>query len=262
MTPSRRDSSNSNFHFLVAGVINLGITGGTPYDSLVLYRRNRETLKHAKVIVIDYEYHYAGVPPKVTSRLSRFGTTSDRVRLFGRSRQIVPALLGGIWRTFGMREYLRALIDGSVDATDWVLADDGRVQWRDESLSTEIDVDADIARMGAMYESKSLDGRHAGELDRLIQLAKKDQSKIILLHLPLRDRFVSYLGHEYPDNYRRYRQALTEHRFDVDRFVDWQQGEQIGATDNDFIDYGHLNESGSRIVSQKVSQLIQPFVGQ
>src|SRR5882762_9647086 len=33
-------------------VLNLGISAGTPFDALTLYRRNRDQLRHAKAIVI------------------------------------------------------------------------------------------------------------------------------------------------------------------------------------------------------------------
>ena len=234
-------------------VLNLALTAGTPFDSHVLYRRNRTVLRQAKMMIVDVEYDYYIDAPVLSPRIVQFATFHEHVRLFQTRKQLVLALVGGIWRTFGLRDYLRALIIDPDNSNSLVLADDGRIVWRDRELDNRIDVQADIIEQGKVFETIRLDHGHERELRRLIALAREDNVKVVLLHVPMRDEYVRHLKETFPENYRRARVEFQESVFDVDLLLDWEQGGEIGLLDDDYFDYGHMTNAGSEKMTRAVA---------
>lgn len=234
-------------------VLNLALTSGTPYDSLVMYRRNREILRHAKIMIVDFEYHYFGKVPELTVRVGRHGTFEDRLRLFESREQLVPALIGNIWHTFGLRDYLRALIMEPSKADTLVISDDGRIIWRDAEADHQIDIKSNIEQHASKYETDKLDSGHARELQRLIALAQKDGVIVVLLHVPVRGEFMEHLKETYPKKYKQLHSQFTKYDFDVDLVLDPEQGDDIGILNESYFDYGHMTDDGSKRFSEWIT---------
>jgi hypothetical protein len=234
-------------------VLNLALTAGKPYDSLVMYRRNREIFRHAKIMIIDFEYHYFGRAPEFTSRVGRHATFEDRVRLFEGREQLMPALIGGIWHTFGIRDYLRALMMESSEADTLVIADDGRIVWRDAETDEQINIKSNIKQHASKYETDQLDSGHAQELQRLIAMAQQDGIVILLLHVPVRGEFARYLKETYPKKYEQLHRKFTKYDFDVDLILDPERGDDVGILDQSYFDYGHMTDDGSKQLSEWIA---------
>jgi hypothetical protein len=49
-------------------VLNLSLTTGRPFDARILYRRNRAVLRHAELMILDFEYNYFGNVPDLSPR--------------------------------------------------------------------------------------------------------------------------------------------------------------------------------------------------
>ncbi|MCA9537262.1 MAG: hypothetical protein KC620_00155, partial [Myxococcales bacterium] len=60
-------------------VLNLGLTSGTPLDALTLYRRHRDKLGRARVLLLGVEDWYLNGAMPPTDRERRFATWAERV---------------------------------------------------------------------------------------------------------------------------------------------------------------------------------------
>jgi hypothetical protein len=241
-------------------VLNLALTGGTPYDSLVMYRRNSGCLGKARLLIVDFEYHYFARRVSLSPRVSRFATFEDRRRLFRSWHELAPACVGCVWRTFGMREYLRALIVNRPTAGAVVIGDDGRVVWRNPEADSGIDIDRDNAKAAGSYGTDEIDYGYARELQRLIALAKEDGLFVVLLHVPLRQGFVRYLNETCPACYQQCRREFHEMRSGADLIIDWEHGGEIGIGDKEYYDWGHVTDAASRRIGSQIARQLRKSI--
>ena len=241
-------------------VLNLALPGGMPYHSLIMYRRNRETLRQAKILIVDFEYRYFGFLPQPDARVAQFATHEDRLRMFS-GRKLVAVMASSLWRTLGLRDYIRGFSKILKRRKQLALADDGRVMWRHVERDQHIDMEADFIKRGMNYASDRLDFAHVEELRRLIAMARHDGLKVVLLHLPLRTGFVRYLKGTYPGNYEKFRAEFDRLDFNVELIIDWEKGSDIGLLDEEsYYDYGHFTDEGCSRMSRMVTARIRPLV--
>lgn len=231
-------------------VLNLGMTVGSAYDSLTMYRRNRERFSRAKILVLHLDdFDLARMRP--TERFRRFATLDERLALAdGEDR--MSALVGLCWRTLDAQMPLQRIFVTVVFGRDPRLhiGEDGRITWRKNDLEygpAEVDLSS--------YRGKFL-SFEPGELPReytreLIRLATADGLRVVVFRSPFRDVYVD-LSDELPrrnDCFEAFCDTLPS---EVHRVL-LHRASELGIRPIDFYDYGHLTANGARIVTECVA---------
>jgi hypothetical protein len=233
-------------------VMNLGITGGTPFDGLTLYRRNRDRLRHAQLLVFAIEdWHLnESFPPGVLDR--RFATLDERIGVFDRDATL-SLVVGWLWRTYDAQEPLRELgasvtRDGSRTLR---VTDDGRIGWRRQELEegpTSVDVQTSVAQF---YTPFRLGRGRLRQLEQLLALARQDGLQALVVRLPWRDAYVDAVRARYADQLDA-TAALTRDVAGA-RVVLFERASALGIPEHWFYDYGHLTLLGARRLTGRLA---------
>jgi len=226
-------------------VLNLGMTVGTPFDALVLYRRNREALSKAGLIAFGVEHSMFDANAYVSERANRFASLRERLLWFdGDTRQAL--LVGWVWRTYDAREPMRLYVQSRLSGKQpkaLPMTDDGRIIWMRRSGKAE-----DPTRISKkLWRRFRFSNRRVAVLDALIELMQQDGVEVVLYQVPTRNRFWSYARDKYThkvDRYDQQMQAVAARH--GSRYYDWQDAKSVGLSDGHFFDYGHMRDSGAR----------------
>jgi hypothetical protein len=237
------------------GVLNLGIASGTPFEALTLYRRNREKLSAAKVLVISAEDWYAngGIRPGDADR--RFSSLQERLTDYP-LEDALGLLVGWVWRTYDARyaieRWLRChfqVCEGSA-----YVGSDNRVLYRrDDPLEgpPEVDVSPDVRRFYQQYDWSL--GR-LRQLERLIAEARADGLRVIVVQFPFRDEYLQAVRTQHATAYAAYVRAVR-HLAGAEVLV-YESADGLGISQRYFRDYGHLTPLGAEIMAQRLAEVI------
>jgi len=246
-------------------VLNLSLDGGTPFDALVAYRRNRKLLSRAEVLVvgIDDWYVKANVQPNPQDR--RFGTLRDRMEC-SRGRERAAAVVGSVWHTVDVRGALKErLVRIGRPPRPSPVGPDGRVTWRGvedpEAVGPQV---ADSVRMAAKFHASMDPGSgRVRQLRELLRLAREDGVEVLLIELPLRAAYRREVRTHYPETLAYYREAFGPlHDPDAGvtlRFLD--DASALGLTAAHFYDYGHLTPLGAETFVPVLARIIEDLAG-
>jgi len=239
-------------------VLNLGITGGTPYEARLFQSRHGRTLAAARVVVVGVENWYwnEGMPrDEVERELATFG---DRVGWFERRRQLGD-LVGGAWRTVEVGDPLGRFFVSFVKGVKPVAFTEDRMVWRKGSEVREvgpafIDVEGPLADH---MQSLALGPAHEASLRALVQTARGGGARVVLTQLPLRASYCAALDRAYP-TVAPYIRARTEAiAAESGAEVIWfDAGSALGIGDDRFYDYGHLTEDGVRQMNREWKRVL------
>jgi hypothetical protein len=229
-------------------VMNLGLTGGTPYEALSYYERNRALLGRAKVVVIGVEdwYWNGSFPPDEVERLdATFGT---RITWYERRHELGD-VIGGLWRTTEVRDELPKWAISFVRRPVPPRFVDDRLIWRPASATLEVgpeetDVAAAVSDLLQNYRPAPA---YESSLTRLFELLEADHVRVIVVQLPMRAAYYDAVQRAYPraQPYMAERIDALAKRFHFAVQI-FTRGTDLGITDNRFYDYGHLTEDGCR----------------
>ncbi len=238
-------------------ILNLSIPMGTPFDALTLYRRNREKLSRARLLIVGLDDWDLNASLPLNDRDRRFATLRERLALYDR-RQIPGLLLGWAWRTYDangpIRFFFRDFILGGKRTPP--VADEGRMNWerKPEVLvgPDDIEVTKDLDPFYWNYTPAT--GR-LKQLDLLIQLAREDGVQVMALRLPMRASYTKLARARHGPAYASFLQALAGIR--GARVQVYESGSDIGIPDRHFQDYGHLTRLGSEAMSDRLADLLR-----
>jgi hypothetical protein len=235
-------------------VLNLGVTGGTPFDALTLYRRNRDKLKRAHVLVFATEDWHCNkrFPPSTLDR--RFATFSERFGVFD-GPSTVSLAAGAIWRTYDAQEPLKAFAYSLLRGRKGLrMSPDGRIAWRDkerEEGPKEVRPDQWIDRF---YGSFELGRGRLEHLNQLIELAHEDGVEVLVVRLPWRDQYINALRARHGAEFDRTTDLVRQTK--GAKVVLFERASALGIEDPWFYDYGHLALRGARIMSDILAREI------
>ncbi|MCC7407269.1 MAG: hypothetical protein IT442_04310 [Phycisphaeraceae bacterium] len=246
-------------------VLNLSVTAGEPFDSFVLYERNRDTMRKANLVVLAVEEWQLNDDRAISERYRRFASLQDRLSY--PDRQLKSSLVAGwLWRTFDARKPLGRLAKEMVLSADRSapIGDDGRVVWRtdDPELGEpEIELKADLERAyGGFVAGRMKQTTGYEYLRRVIKMASEDNVAVALVSPPHRDAFIDLL----PD----VRGAVADVAFQ-DVLTDLAaQGDNIEVSvitraseldmpDTYFVDYGHMVKRGAEVYTEYLSRWLR-----
>ena len=161
-----------------------------------MYSRNRGKLSRAELLIVDYELQYYRDHPRLPNdRIQRFATLEERLWMFRGTNDLWPSIIGYYWRTYGV---VRSL-DGwrrnwFMRQSEAVIGEDGRVEWRSSAMNDESTAQSDspaaIGLESSLAAVGSLRTEYRNYLLRLVNLAREDRVRVVLVHIPLRDSVV------------------------------------------------------------------------
>lgn len=242
-------------------VINLSLGAGTPSDALWLYRRHRDRLRTARVLVMGVNdwYFNSNMPPNERDR--RFATAQERFEGFGRWH-VPELLLGRVWRTVDVRQNLKFRLArlGRAEMPP-PLAEDGRATWRTtESLDARGPEFADAGREAAKFlENFEFGGIRSRHLRDLIALAREDGMRVVLVEFPLRHRYLERAEGEFRESFGRYREALQDLHDPAGGVTVrvFGRAADLGIDETLLYDYGHLTPLGAREFLPHLAELLR-----
>ena len=250
---------------------NLALSGGIPFESLVMYRRNRAHMAEADLFVINFDHFHMAWWFAPRPRGSHFSTLSERWRLYGGTMEAVPEMVGYFWGTFAARGHLRevigigrrgalAAIRRSVDAVLGKTSPQRPVRKRGQPQPANPSFLADQQTADDIYAEGTFEEQSLDALRRLIALIHEDGGKVVLVHMPLAGPFLEDVKQRHPVHFRQYEQTFHALAAEVDLLVDVGHGDALGLTDADFKDWGHLWPSGATLVTRHLAEAVRQEV--
>ncbi len=241
-------------------VLNLGLTGGTPYEARLFYERHRPLLAQARVIVVGVEdwYWNEGTPRNEVER--HFATFGDRLR-WVEQRHELGDLVGGVWRTVELQDPLTRFGMSFVKGVKTVRFHDDRMVWRAPSdvrqlgpATTDI-----VGPIEHNMQAFKLGPGYEGSLRVLLRAAREDGVRVVLTQLPLRAAYVDELEKRYPKMapFMKERVEALARELDADVAL-YARGTDLGILDDRFYDYGHFSEGGSQEMNAVWAELLRP----
>ena len=115
------------------------MTNGSAFDALTIYRRNRSTLSHAKILVVGIEDRTFNAGWAPNDRDRRYMTLRERIGPYDRDHTL-SLVAGWVWRTYDARGPLQGAIKSMIKGQKKTLpiTEDGRVKWRDDEVEVVI----------------------------------------------------------------------------------------------------------------------------
>ena len=239
--------ASADKHFL----LNLSQSAGVMTDQLWLYGLYRDNFRKADILVIGIDFRSfddtANREPNNPSRFRRYASTAQRLSIDDRSDRI-SLLVGNIWKTWDGRQQINGYVRGlNRRAVQPKIDDLGRIDVRPGVTSTEVD---DIIGYTAK-DYTFFKGLQFEAFTELVRMAQHDSLNIVLLDAPASDIYLDQLSINIGDeNQRLYAAIQRETGLGIIRIRLTE--EDCNTLDSCFIDYGHMNASGSKIYSRKL----------
>lgn len=220
--------------------LNLAMGGGTPFDALLIYRRNRARLSRAPAAVIGVEdwYYNASYPPN--PRDARFATLSERWHDYQPpARQ--ELLFNWLWQTSAIQAAAQIWLEQVNAGVPPRIQPDGRYVVDNPAAGVDPNnAELILSRFYINYRFQM--GRHH-QLQRLIDLCREDGLRVMVTQVPLRDAYVELAERQQAEAWAAYRRAAAS--FTGARLVLHERASQVGMTDADLYDYGHATDEGA-----------------
>jgi hypothetical protein len=240
-------------------VLNLGISAGTPFDALTLYRRNRQKLRHARAMVVgvdDWQFN-GGFPPSECDR--RFMTLAERIGVF-RSDATLSLIAGWAWKTYDAEAPIRRLLEDFVHRTPHAIRidDEGRIVMTPGAREVgplEVDVRPDVDRFYARW---TLSPGRIAELETLIRLAQEDGLAVFLTQVPLRAAYVDVVEQRFGAADAEYRRGIASIAgVEIHLFA---RASELGIPENHYVDYGHLTRPGAERMTAAIARWLDSIL--
>ena len=242
-------------------VMNLSLTRGTPFDAEMLYRRNRELLRHADIAFLGVDVIQLDGALPLNERVRRFASLSDRLFRFEGSERI-ELLVGWLWRSYDARDALRRLIKTAwKDKPQGVpIGPDGRVQWRTAGVNRAASRRSMRSYARLHFRKYESSASRRGHLMDFVELLESDGIEVIIVQVPVRSDYASQVRRRYPSAMTRYEDDVRSVVGDRQTFM-WWDSEFVGLQKTHFHDYGHLKDTGTGIFTRKIADWLREEYG-
>jgi hypothetical protein len=228
-------------------VVMVDFGGGDSFDALLLLRRNRERLKHVKLIIFGLDnFQFDSKLPVDSERFLHFASLRERIQ-YARGWS---TLVGAFWRTYdknalylglGTRLIKIALgrpVPQVIDASD--VAEEQVPEEMKAALRGDTLVARDAARR---FEHYTISSPMVNYMAEFLRECNSEPRQVIVVQLPLLDRYMRIVRRDYAVEYDTYKRTVAA--LDQDRVVFFEEASATGLADSDFVDYGHLTRDGA-----------------
>jgi hypothetical protein len=246
---------------------------GTPWDALLLFRRNPTLLDTPTLVVLDVGPWQMN--DNIWTRIEGrwvWGATLEE-RLQAPPREEILALGDWVWPVISQRRELRKWVLGLPNLTrarsEAIASFSEDIDWTAHYWRTHADP---VLRAKAMnrkgnspedaardVEELHWSARMEGSLRQLLKLLHNHEIRVLLHQPPMHPDYCSYIE-QHPrarDNLSTFACfAQTLAGSDV-RVKIWDRAEEVGIREEDFIDYGHYGHAGAASYTRAVHGLIE-----
>lgn len=232
--------------------VNLGLAMARVYESLFFYERNQDRLMQAKIVVFNTDEWHVSTGPRMKNalyeihgpllerlkfpedqrtRLFMDGLLNQRIEL-----QLIPGAL------FGRKHDEQTL---ALDENNQVLAP-ARADKKFTGSYKEVET---------FYHNFNVHPVMLGHIRRLAELVRANGGKFILMQLPNRASYQAEVQRAHSEDFAAERAALEKLANDLKVPLHFYLlPEDLGLSDSDYEDYGHLKPSGARIVTGRIAE--------
>jgi hypothetical protein len=237
-------------------VLNLAIGGAQIIDPLITYEKNRSRLTPVSSVIIQLDpFEFStGVGPGTRYRF--FASWQDLMAYHGRKRAGV--IEDYFFRTNSalpsVSTYLKTLLKVGKPPGLPGVDPFGRlavVKISDEHNPRDFTDQRFRSVIDGYYSDFQYSPAMEDQLARLIRMAKQDGAHVLLVHMPTADGFRKLLAElpGNPDQQVRTQITRLAHNYQAE-MVWWESPAEIGLTERDFRDWGHLSTAGARKFSE------------
>ena len=231
---------------------NLGMNGARVFDSLYVYEHNEEKLKGAEFVFLNVdEWHLSTGADVLNPVYDMNGPLSERLRF--PKDQRTRMVLDGI---FSMR--VKFSLVGSAlfrKSKPWRPLDaNNQAQYSTVPVKEEY-----LAiRMNQFYNKFEISDVMLEHIKALALRVKANGGKFVLLQMPNRNAYQKLVDQSYGKEFIQQRRALEALARTIQvPFYAYNRPEEIGLTDSDYGDYGHVTPEGAVKVTKFMSGLIR-----
>jgi hypothetical protein len=250
------------------GQFSLG--AGTPWDALVLFRRNTTLLDEVRLVVLDISPWQMGeaVWDVIYNRFLWNATLSERWQAPGRRK--FEAVGDWLWPCLTERREMRMWLLGlqglarpHSEPTTAADADERNPYWRAyadpqqrEQAMTRSKFSPEVAAEGMAQFRWSADMERA--VHALLALLSEHHVPVLLHQQPLHPRFFASVEQhaEARDNYSAYSSFVRSLAGPDVHVQIWETPEEAGIRAEQFLDYGHLGRPGAEAYTRTIARLI------
>lgn len=241
-------------------VLNLGLTFGTPWDTIKIYERNRERLSSAKLAFFGVEPFQFNHYDDDSERVSRLGTLHERLEYFHGHKRIRKTL-GYFWRALdagpALDRFVKSWWKGRPSPP---ISDDGRIDWRtpeDNVRAAHRDAARDARRY---FRSWRTDRWRQHQLRHLIRMLEADGMEVVVFQVPARDEYWDYVYEHYVRRLEYYIRSVRRAASGYPQWWSWRATEE-GYHHHSFYDYGHMRDHAAVRYSRRFARRIRRSFG-
>jgi len=232
-------------------VLNLAMGGAQIIDALVTYERNRAQLSKARLVIVQVDPFQFSSGIKPGFRFRHFASASDRLAYSGATR--ASLLLDMIFRTDHtlpvLTEYLRywqrtghAPGPAGVDQFGRLAA----VRIADDHPERQFESSLLRLWIHRFYETYEYSPVFEEQLARLVRMVKADGGEVVLVGMPTAGDYWALMRESNGELYSDFKERLARLAARLGaRSQFWDAPVEVGLTDRDFRDWGHLNTPGA-----------------
>jgi len=237
-------------------VLNLAMGGYSIFDAVVTYERNRTILSSADIVVVQLDgfQFTTGIVPG--PRYEVFASLSDRMAFHGakRARLIKDWFVRTDSALVPLYIYLNYSLIRRRPPEDYGIDRYGRlalVPITGEHDPREFTERAFRGWINEFYREYEHSPVMEGQLARMVTMAQERGAKVYLIHMPTAGNYLALLEREPGNPYLQFKTNLTRAAQELGaRCQFWEAPAEVGLTDRDFVDWGHLNTPGAEKWSQ------------
>jgi hypothetical protein len=244
--------------------------GGTPWDALVLFRRNPQLLDTVRLVVFDINHWQLdeAVWEIIQNRFLWQATLEERWRAPGWRK--VDGVADWFWPCFSQRRELRGWLLGvqtlarhaarpspgeskPAENVYWKAYDDQQIRARALGDSKYAPT-AMASGLAAMRWSPAMER----SLHELLRLLHERGVRVLLHQQPRHPDYLAWVE-EHPearDNYESYLRFVRGLTGPDVRVQVWEKPEEVGLGADDFLDYAHLGRPGAETYTRAIGRLI------
>jgi len=261
-------------------VVNLALRGGGAFDALQVYKRNRAQLRKARAVVFcaDVWTFNASFGPfqryRLLAPLKERGSFASSIA-FVRSQERAAGLEALRTRRnslvvdhfFKMRVLTPyAIRSGTIELRlgrqkKWPQVGAGRIlAKRPQSLGPERIEEARFRSLAReRCEAFAIHPLYVEHLRELARLLREDGVRLIVVELPVRDRYQDLLESEFDLEVAAHTSTLASlTRATGTTWLQFRRASECGLAPEDFRDYAHLATDGTRKLSRFLGEQLLP----
>lgn len=242
--------------------LNSGLASGSLFEALYFYERNEERLKSARLVMLGIDEWHLSTGWKIGSTYELHAPFPERFEMPERIR--TQMVLDGV---FQIRQKLKLLPRGILvamgirkqDEPDLILDENNHVlPRRRRGVPSDVDARAYHETIGNFYTNFEISPVFVGHIEKLAARVKANGGTLVLMQLPNRDAYQREMEKLKGAEYQKHLAALQSVATRVGAPLQvYDSPSLLGLSDMDYEDYGHMNDAGARVFTDRFARLIR-----